>query len=157
MREVIEVGNRTLFKIFIEFVTILLVLCFGFWLQSMWNPSSSTRDGTYTPCIERWRLNCWTTREVPKSFYLSGPISSFVKCKAFCLFVCLASPKPFVTLSSCDSVALIERAGYTPMPIISWAVLCPSHDCGPLYSPCLHKGCLRLIVLSTSHCDPMLG
>ena len=30
MREVIEVGNRTLFKVFIEFVTILLVLCFGF-------------------------------------------------------------------------------------------------------------------------------
>ena len=28
MREVTEVGNRTLFKIFIEFVTILLVL---FW------------------------------------------------------------------------------------------------------------------------------
>ena len=90
----------------------------------------------------------------PHHFIFLGPFLLLWNVR---LFVCLAPPKPFVTLSSCDSVALIEWAGYTPVPIISWAVLCPSHDCGPLYSPCLHKGCLRLIMLSTSHCDPMLG
>ena len=26
--------------------------------------SSQTRDQTYVPCIDRWILNCWTTREV---------------------------------------------------------------------------------------------
>ena len=39
---------------------------FGFGAQvGMWDLSSSARDGTYFPCIERWILNHWATREVP--------------------------------------------------------------------------------------------
>ena len=36
-----------------------------FWLQGMWDLSSLTRDWTHTPCIGRWSLNHWFTREVP--------------------------------------------------------------------------------------------
>ena len=36
-----------------------------FWLQSMWDLSSQTKDGTHTLCIGRWSLNQWTPREVP--------------------------------------------------------------------------------------------
>ena len=32
---------------------------------SMWDLSSPTRDGTLTPCIGRWSLNHWITREFP--------------------------------------------------------------------------------------------
>ena len=45
---------RTIFKVFIEFVTILLLFCvLTFWLQGMWDLSSSTRNQTCTPCVER--------------------------------------------------------------------------------------------------------
>ena len=33
--------------------------------RSMWDLSSQTRDETCLPCIGRWILNHWTTREVP--------------------------------------------------------------------------------------------
>ena len=55
-----------IFKVFIESVTILfLFYVLVFWLWSMWDFSSSTRDWTPTPCIGRWSANHWTTREVP--------------------------------------------------------------------------------------------
>ena len=42
------------------------VLCFGILaLQGMWDLSSLTRDQTFIPCVGRWSLNHWTTREVP--------------------------------------------------------------------------------------------
>ena len=56
----------TIFKVFIEFVTILLL--FYVWVfcwQGMWNLSFLTRNQTHTPCIERWNLNHWPAREVP--------------------------------------------------------------------------------------------
>ena len=55
----------TIFKVFIEFVTILFVFCFGFWLQDTWDLSSLNRDWTHTPCIRRWSLNHWTARDSP--------------------------------------------------------------------------------------------
>ena len=57
----------TIFKVFIEFVTILLLFyALFFWPWGMWDPSSPTRDWTCTPCIGRWSLNHGTTREVLK-------------------------------------------------------------------------------------------
>ena len=36
------------------------------WLLSgMWGLSSLTRGQTHVPCIARWILNRWTTKEVP--------------------------------------------------------------------------------------------
>ena len=57
-----------IFKVFIEFVTMLpVVLCSGFWPWVMWDFSPPTRDWTHTLCNERKSLNHWTAREVPGS------------------------------------------------------------------------------------------
>ena len=59
----------TILKVFIEFVTTLLLFyVLVFWPQGMWDLSSPTRDQTLTPCIGRPSLNHWTTREIPKVF-----------------------------------------------------------------------------------------
>ena len=57
----------TNYKVFIEFITIWLLL-FMLWflgLDACEILSSLTRDGTHTSCIERQSLNHWTTKEVP--------------------------------------------------------------------------------------------
>ena len=68
----------TIFKVFIEFVTTLLLFyVLVFWPWRMWDPSSLTRDQTDTPFIGRWSLNHWTTREVPQNAILEcslGPL-----------------------------------------------------------------------------------
>ena len=57
------------FKVFIEFVTILLLFyVLVFWLRGMWDLSSPTLGRTRTPCIGRQSLNHWTTREVPGGY-----------------------------------------------------------------------------------------
>ena len=46
-----DVDYFSIFKVFIEFVTILLLFyVLVFWPQGMWDPSSPTRDQTHTPC-----------------------------------------------------------------------------------------------------------
>ena len=43
----------TILKVFIEFVTILLLLyVFVFWLRGTWDLSSLTRNRTHTPTLE---------------------------------------------------------------------------------------------------------
>ena len=55
----------TIFKIFIEFVTIwLLFYVLVYWPWVMWDLSSPTKDQTHTLCIWRPSCNHWTTREV---------------------------------------------------------------------------------------------
>ena len=55
----------TIFKVFIEFVTILLLFyVLVFWLRGTWDLSSLTRDQTHTRCIGRRSLNHWSAREV---------------------------------------------------------------------------------------------
>jgi len=57
----------TIFKVFIEFVAILLLFyIFVFWPQGMWDLSFPTRDWTCIHRVEWWSLNHWTTREVPE-------------------------------------------------------------------------------------------
>ena len=61
----------TVFKVLIEFVTVLLlfsVLVFQPW--GMWDFSSWTRDWTPAPCTGRQGLNHWTARTVPHVFIL---------------------------------------------------------------------------------------
>ena len=54
-----------------EFVTTsLLLYVLDFWLQSLWGLSSLTRDRTCVPCIARWILNHWATKEVPIYWFL---------------------------------------------------------------------------------------
>ena len=54
-----------IFKVYWICYNIASVLYFGFWLQDIGDLSSPTRDPTHTPCIGRWSLHHWTTREVP--------------------------------------------------------------------------------------------
>ena len=42
------------------------------WLPlNLWNLSSPTRDQTHIPCVARWVLNHWTSREVSNQGFLS--------------------------------------------------------------------------------------
>ena len=55
----------TIFKVFIECVTILLQFhVLAFWLQGLRNPSFP-RDQNLTTCIARQSLSHWITRKVP--------------------------------------------------------------------------------------------
>ena len=58
---------RPFFKKTIEFVTALLIVlcCFFFWPQFMWDFDSLSRDWTHILCIGRRNLSRWTTRKVP--------------------------------------------------------------------------------------------
>ena len=56
----------TIFKVFIEFVTILLLFyVLVFWPQSTWNLNSPTRDQTHTAWVGRRNRNHWTAQDVP--------------------------------------------------------------------------------------------
>ena len=58
----------TIFKVSIKFVTILFFFYdLVFWSWGIWDLSSLTRDWTHSraPCIEKWSLSHWTTREAP--------------------------------------------------------------------------------------------
>ena len=49
------------------------------WLPcSMWGLSSLTRDQTCIPCIARWILNHWTSREVSFTFLFLVYLSKFI-------------------------------------------------------------------------------
>ena len=70
-------------KVFIEFVTIFLLFhVLDFWPRGKWNLNSPTRDQTCTPCIGRWGLNTWATREIPK-------IPCIKRTSCYCAFACL--------------------------------------------------------------------
>ena len=68
-------------KVFIEFVTILLLWhVLVFWLWGMWDLRSPTRDRTHTLWIERWRLHHWTAREaLPRPFCREPSDRYFIK------------------------------------------------------------------------------
>ena len=60
----------TIFKVFIEFFTILLLFyVLFFWPWGMWGLSSPTRDRTLTSCIGKQSLNHWVTREISAFFF----------------------------------------------------------------------------------------
>ena len=54
----------TIFKVFIEFVTILFLFSF-FLNQGMGDLNPLTSDWTHSPCVGSQNLNHWTAREVP--------------------------------------------------------------------------------------------
>ena len=72
----------TIFKVFIWFVTILLLFYFlAFWPRGMRNLNSLTKDWTHTPCIGRWSLNYKTAREIPKIKFLMMELQTCNKWK----------------------------------------------------------------------------
>ena len=58
-------------QVFIVACTILLCGVWAWLPRSMWDLSFPTRDRTCIPCITRWVLNPWTSREVPHSLFLN--------------------------------------------------------------------------------------
>ena len=57
------------------------------WLpHSMWDVSSPARDQTCVPCLAKWILNHWTTREVPRHFINSHNSLDFLS--SACGFCC---------------------------------------------------------------------
>ena len=94
----------TIFKVFIESFTILLLFYVSVSWHEMWTLSSMIRDWTCTPCIRRQSLNRWTTREVPDCiFTVASPkvieflIPSFLPQGLFLLasFICLWWPHAY--------------------------------------------------------------
>ena len=84
----------SILKIIIEFFTILLLFCvLVFWPWGMWDLSSPTSDWTFIPCIGRWGLNHWTTREVPPGIF-------------FILLCCCLVTESYPTLATPWTVAL---------------------------------------------------
>ena len=58
--------------------------CFMFWFfwphVGMWDLSSPTRGKNCTPCIRRWSLNHWSTKEVPRHLsWFSQTIASLTQ------------------------------------------------------------------------------
>ena len=67
----------TIFKVFIETVTILLLFyVLVFWPRGMWDLCSPVRDGTFTPCVGRQSFNHRIAREVLVSTTLEANVTS---------------------------------------------------------------------------------
>ena len=82
-------------KVFIEFVTVLLLLyVLGVWSQGMWGLCSPTRDRTCTSWIGRQSLNHWTARDVPKNCLLS-PFRWFMFSLENLFYPCFQSNETF--------------------------------------------------------------
>ena len=63
----------TTFKVFIEFVTSLLLVYVSVFLAlKIRHEGSLTRDQTCTPFIGRQSLNLWTARDVPPFLLSNG-------------------------------------------------------------------------------------
>ena len=100
----------TIFKVFIEFVTILLLFhVLVFWPWGIWDLSSPTWDQTHTPCIGRRSLNHWTTREIPHCYYWLIFIQNLLCVNAKnCLCVVLFSPVCILWIRDYDYFNFIE-------------------------------------------------
>ena len=75
------------FQIFIEFVTLLLLLyVLSFWPQGMWDLGSPVKVGTHITCTGRSSLNHWTARDIPSihSFLFFTYIHSYFYCHHHC-------------------------------------------------------------------------
>ena len=67
------------------FVVIFFLSFFFFHLAvplGMWDLISPIRNWTQVPCIERWRLNHWTTREVPVVIFWWRKLGEGQRCRA---------------------------------------------------------------------------
>ena len=80
-----------IFKVFIDFVTILLL--FYAWLWGFKDHSSPPRDQICTPCIGGWSLNYWMAWEVPRtrSFQFRIPKACHGICYCWVLYMCLSA------------------------------------------------------------------
>ena len=90
---------KTFFDVdhFLKFLlSIVSVLCFGFWLRGMWDLSSPTSNPACTTHIVRGSLNHWTSREFPfiHSFNYHLCTSTTYETKSMGIHTFLASRTP---------------------------------------------------------------
>ena len=126
----------TIFKVFIEFVTISL-LFFVFWVflaRGMWDLSSPTRDWTCTPCIGRRSLSHWTARDVLEGIFNLKKKREPVEIRV----------NHIITLSQVLHVVLAITALLTSLTCLLWDYLCEKtlrNRALYIYIPCrLSKG-----------------
>ena len=116
-------------KVFIEFVTILLLFyVLVFRPRGMWDLSSLTRDRTRTPCIGRQSLNHWTTREVPppQNFknqmellkrFNSWTFHIKIQISGFSWKTWIYMPKNWTAATCCGSSLLTKSMWSRPIPL----------------------------------------
>ena len=90
----------------------------------MWHLSSLTRDQTCVPCIGKWILNHWTTREVPHSL-LQWNIFSICLKERHTLLIDSSNyerqEEPFVFLGiSCTSLRHPGLSLASVLPAVRW-------------------------------------
>ena len=88
-----------------------------FWTRGMWDMNSLTRDQTCTPCIRRWTLNHWSTREGPYGTALTIR-NSEVRANMICMVNLLESQAPLSLKESRESKRQLSsgpptKTGYT--------------------------------------------
>ena len=105
----------TIFKVFIEFVIILPLLCvYGFFFLAVRHVGSyPNSDQTCTLCIRRQSLNLWTTREVPP-YQFSEPVLQIVlprtrNCQWF-------QEEPADSSEALGKLAQVSRAFFSHFP-----------------------------------------
>ena len=88
-----------------------------FWTRGMWDMNSLTRDQTCTPCIRRWTLNHWSTREGPYGTALTIR-NSEVRANMICMVNLLESQAALSLKESRESKRQLSsgpptKTGYT--------------------------------------------
>ena len=121
-----------IFKVFIEFATLLLLLyVLAFWFRGAGDLSSLTRDRTCASCTGRWKLNHWATREVPTRWELleqplclfGASLAAWDHCDISLVQRWLS--KSFLTRDG-DGSDPINCRGHTVLLTYPWA-LCSTH------------------------------
>ena len=83
--------------------------------------SSQTRDGTRVPCLGRWILNHWTTREVLSPSFDERA----VKCVKVCKGPCFLAATPSKLRAEASTPALPRSAQELPVPGLGQAAAMP--------------------------------
>ena len=71
-----------IFKVFVEFVTILLLLFMFSFFVSTCESLAPQWGMEHTPCIGRWSLNLWTPTEVPRHEFWFSNLLTLWPCKS---------------------------------------------------------------------------
>ena len=126
----------TIWKIFIEFITILLLFyVLVFWPWGMWDLSAQTR--TRTACIGRCSLNHWTAREVPSDLSRAFPFSP-VDWDLEILYLCNLFPLTVAQSMRKNSSHLsLPWEGYYCCALLLWARLSYYGEQGLCSSICM--------------------
>ena len=123
-----------IFKVFcIEFATTLSLFYVSFfWPWGMWDLSFQIRDWICTPCMGRWSLHHWTTREVPSL------LSLWEHNHTIYLHTVLLYTAPFIL--HWQNCVLLTQTAWAAKPKILTIWLLMEKVCWPLFLTVLPRG-----------------